>query len=111
MGLLSETLRHKVMLTGQGKLCVSRLRPLLTRLVSSSAPASGRIPDGFGKIKERQKFFNLDNGLRVHERGGMKDSALYNFTVLLIFLGAVEYCRVLYRLVFPKSDWILSVVN
>ena len=41
---------------------------------------------------------------RVHERGGMKDSALYNFTVLLIFLGAVEYCRVLYRLVFPKSD-------
>ena len=52
------------MLTGQGKLCVSRLRPLLTRLVSSSAPASGRIPDGFGKIKEKQKFFNLDNGLR-----------------------------------------------
>lgn len=63
---LSKTLRHRVMLAGQaGKLCVSRLRPLLTsRLVSSSAPVSGRIPDGFGKIKERQKFFNLDNGLR-----------------------------------------------
>ena len=40
--------------------------PLLvtTRLFSFSSPAKGKIPEGFAKIKERQKFFNLDNGLR-----------------------------------------------
>ena len=61
-----DSLRYRVMLSGQaGKLCVSKLRTLLnSRLTSSSATAYGRIPDGFGKIKEKQKFFNLDNGLR-----------------------------------------------
>merc|ERR1711874_456665 len=85
---------------------VSRLRPLLatTRLFSVSIPAKGKIPEGFAKIKERQKFFNLDNGLRVHQRGGMVDSLMYNVTLLLIFIGALEYLRVLYGLVFPKTD-------
>ena len=54
------------MLSGQAKLFVSRLRPLvLSRLMSATAPVNkGKIPDGFSKIKERQKYFNLDNGLR-----------------------------------------------
>merc|ERR1712203_501075 len=85
---------------------VSRLRPLLpsTRLISTSTPAKGKIPEGFAKLKERQKTFNVDNGLRVHERGGMVDSLLYNVTLLIILIGAVEYFRVLYYLVFPKSE-------
>merc|ERR1712019_251473 len=91
------------------RLCVStvsRLRPLLatTRLFSASSPAKGKIPEGFAKIKERQKFFNVDNGLRVHQRGGMVDSLLYNFTLLVILIGALEYLRVLYSLVFPKTE-------
>ena len=48
------------------RLSLSRLSPLFasTRLLSASTPAKGKIPEGFAKIKERQKFFNVDNGLR-----------------------------------------------
>merc|ERR1711973_1059722 len=106
MGILtslrdSQTQSH-VDRTGQALRLQTEASPHQAGLLLS--PGLGQDPGWIGKIKEKQKFFNLDNGLRVHERGGMKDSALYNFTVLLIFLGAVEYCRVLYRLVFPKSD-------
>merc|ERR1712154_261539 len=88
------------------RLSVSRLRPLLitTRLFSSSRPVQGKIPEGFAKIKERQKFFNVDNGLRVHQRGGMVDSLLYNLTLIIILIGALEYCRVVYSLAFPTTD-------
>ena len=41
---------------------------------------------------------------RVHQRGGMVDSLLYNVTLLVILIGAVEYLRVLYSLVFPKTE-------
>ena len=34
----------------------------------------------------------------------MVDSLLYNVTLLIILIGAVEYFRVLYYLVFPKSE-------
>lgn len=48
-------------------------------------------------------MFNLDNGLRVHQRGGMTDAILYNLTLLLILAGFCEYLHVLYRLVFPGA--------
>ena len=34
----------------------------------------------------------------------MVDSLLYNVTLLLILIAAVEYFRVLYRLVFNKPE-------
>jgi len=87
------------------KLCSSRLGLVaISRLLSSSTPArSANIPAGFGKIKEKQRMFNLDNGLRVHQRGGMTDAILYNLTLLLILAGFCEYLHVLYRLVFPGA--------
>ena len=48
------------------KLFASRLGlVMVSRLISSSAiNKTKKIPAGFGKIKESQKMFNLDNGLR-----------------------------------------------
>eukprot|EP00092_Neocalanus_flemingeri_P013733 GFUD01014811.1.p2 GENE.GFUD01014811.1~~GFUD01014811.1.p2 ORF type:complete len:108 (-),score=23.06 GFUD01014811.1:367-690(-) len=59
------------------------------------------IPSGFAKIKEKQKIFNIDNGLRVHERGGTKDKLLYNFTLLVLLVGFVEWCRVWWTMAYP----------
>jgi len=61
------------------------------------------IPAGFAKLKEKQKFFNVDNGLRVHQRGGASDSILHSITLLLILVGLVEWTRVVYTLAFPPE--------
>ena len=48
---------------------------------------------------------NTTTNCRVHERGGMTDKVLYNLTVFILLIGAVEYFRVVYQLAFPSSDW------
>ena len=59
---------------------------------------------GYKLLKEKQKMFNLDNGLRVHERGGMVDSVLYNFTLLLMAVGGVFWGQTVYTLAFPQKN-------
>ena len=49
-------------------------------------------------------MFNLDNGLRVHERGGMVDGILYNSCLLLIGVGGVIWGQTVYTLAFPKKE-------
>ena len=49
-------------------------------------------------------MFNLDNGLRVHERGGMVDGILYNTTLGLILIGGVMWLNTVYTLAFPKKE-------
>merc|ERR1712055_1072147 len=72
--------------------------------LSTSTPnAKPNIPAGFAAIKQKQKTFNIDNGLRVHERGGMMDKVLYQITFLFIVVGAVEWLRVAYTLSFPPK--------
>eukprot|EP00090_Calanus_glacialis_P026747 TRINITY_DN4204_c0_g1_i1.p1 TRINITY_DN4204_c0_g1~~TRINITY_DN4204_c0_g1_i1.p1 ORF type:complete len:104 (-),score=17.43 TRINITY_DN4204_c0_g1_i1:106-417(-) len=70
---------------------------------TSTANAKPMIPAGFAAIKAKQKTFNLDNGLRVHQRGGTMDSVLYNVTFLIILVGAAEWLRVAYTLSFPSK--------
>ena len=59
---------------------------------------------GYKQLKQRQKMFNLDNGLRVHERGGMVDGILYNTSLLLIAVGGVLWGQTVYTLAFPRKD-------
>ena len=59
---------------------------------------------GYQQLKQRQKMFNLDNGLRVHERGGMVDGILYNTCLLLIGVGGVMWAQTVYTLAFPKKE-------
>ena len=49
-------------------------------------------------------MFNLDNGLRVHERGGMVDGLLYNSCLVLIVVGGVLWGQTVYTLAFPKKE-------
>merc|ERR1711982_99958 len=75
-----------------------------TRVFFSTTPTtSSNIRPGYAQIKEKQKYFNIDNGKRVHERGGAKDDIMYNLTLLIILVGAVEWVRVVYALAFPTK--------
>ena len=47
-------------------------------------------------------MFNVDNGLRVHQRGGMKDGLTYNICVGLIFIGGAVWAKTVYSLAFPQ---------
>merc|ERR1719369_1210963 len=75
-----------------------------TRAFFSTSPttAASNIPAGFAKIKEKQKYFNIDNGKRVHQRGP-RDEMLYNLTLLVVLAGLVEWARVVYTLAFPQK--------
>merc|ERR1712212_533379 len=70
---------------------------------TTSTKNSSNIRPGYAAIKEKQKYFNIDNGKRVHERGGAKDDIMYNITLLIILVGLVEWCRVVYALAFPSQ--------
>merc|ERR1712212_544964 len=70
---------------------------------TSATSAASNIPAGFAKIKEKQKYFNIDNGKRVHQRGGTKDEMLYNLTLLVVLVGLAEWARVVYTLAFPQK--------
>ena len=48
-------------------------------------------------------MFNLDNGLRVHERGGFGDTVLYNTCLGLIVVGGALWVQTVYELAFPKK--------
>eukprot|EP00092_Neocalanus_flemingeri_P023746 GFUD01025758.1.p1 GENE.GFUD01025758.1~~GFUD01025758.1.p1 ORF type:complete len:120 (-),score=17.57 GFUD01025758.1:290-649(-) len=71
-------------------------------------PFGDNIPAGFAKIKERQKMFNVDNGLKVHERGGGKDRLLHNITLLVVLVGLGEFGRVWYTLCYPTAPCFLT---
>merc|ERR1712106_1218144 len=53
---------------------------------TSSAAKSGEVPVGFKNLKTHQRDFNIDNGLRVHERGGAKDRVLMMASQALLLL-------------------------
>merc|ERR1711942_560288 len=74
-----------------------------TKEFFSTTTTSSNIRPGYAQIKEKQKYFNIDNGKRVHERGGAKDDIMYNLTLLIILVGAVEWVRVVYALAFPNK--------
>ena len=65
-------------------------------------PFGNNIPKKFSLIKEKQKTFNVDNGLRVHERG-KTDAILYNITLGVIVLGTVEFCRTWWVMAYPNG--------
>ena len=65
-------------------------------------PFGNNIPKKFSLIKERQKAFNIDNGLRVHERG-KSDAMIYNFTLVVLALGSVEFCRTWWVMAYPNG--------
>ena len=53
-------------------------------------------------MKNYQKLFNVDNGLRVHQRGGMKDGIGYNACLGLIIVGGITWASTVYSLAFPQ---------
>ena len=65
-------------------------------------PFGNNIPKKFSLIKEKQKTFNVDNGLRVHERG-KTDAILYNITLVVIVFGTVEFCRTWWVMAYPDG--------
>merc|ERR1711872_376725 len=55
------------------------------------------------KLVQHTGRVRKDHGKRVHERGGAKDDIMYNLTLLIIIIGGVEWCRVVYKLAFPSK--------
>ena len=81
-----------------------RARVLLnaSRQITTSA-ARIEVHPGYLKIKERQKAFQVNNGLQIHKRRGPKDKMLYNFTLVLAAVCGVEILELLYRGMFPRD--------
>eukprot|EP00092_Neocalanus_flemingeri_P021319 GFUD01023107.1.p1 GENE.GFUD01023107.1~~GFUD01023107.1.p1 ORF type:complete len:122 (+),score=16.32 GFUD01023107.1:125-490(+) len=65
--------------------------------------AGGEVPAGFAALKQKQKMFNIDNGLRIHERGGVMDMVLYNTTLGFIIVGGILWVKTVYGMAYPKK--------
>lgn len=70
---------------------------------AQTARAGGNVPAGYQQIKQKQKMWSVDNGLRVHQRGGMGDAILYNTCLGLIVIGGYLWVDTVYTLAFPKK--------
>jgi len=81
---------------------VPLFRVAVRQLSTSTVARSGNVPAGYNALKQKQKMFNLDNGLRVHERGGFGDTVLYNTCLGLIVVGGALWVQTVYELAFPK---------
>jgi len=73
------------------------------KCLSTSFQNRSVIPAGYAKIKAQQKAFAVDDGKRIHEKGGASNRNLYLFTKFVILVGFVEWCRVWVSLVFPMG--------
>merc|ERR1711887_432832 len=112
-GIRSSCQRMLCSILPRASLATISGRASTARVISSTATRalfsttstidSSNIRPGYAAIKEKQKYFNIDNGKRVHERGGAKDDIMYNITLLVILVGLVEWCRVVYALAFPSQ--------
>merc|ERR1712168_87374 len=69
---------------------------------TASRKALGPMPAGFAKIKDRQKMFQIDNGLRIHERGA-RDGMVFNLTQLLLVVGGVLWVKTVYQMAYPQK--------
>merc|ERR1712080_550548 len=67
------------------------------RRINLSAVSRAQIPEGYAKLKEEQKMFQLDDGKRIHERGGSSNRLIYQFTKLLVLIGTVLFCDFFWR--------------
>merc|ERR1712193_251686 len=76
--------------------------PALARAISSTTPKPSNLPAQFLKIKEKQKAWKVDNGLRVHERGST-DKILMAASNILMVAGAVMWVQTVYVMGFPKG--------
>jgi len=97
------------LLAGQSRLIATRAFSTTARAARQDLggnlgknPFGENIPAKYKLIKEKQRTFNLDNGLRVHERG--KTDALFsNLTLAVFFVGGIEWCRVVFALAYPRG--------
>ena len=71
---------------------------------ASSAIKQGPTPAQFSKIKEKQKAWAVDNGLRVHERGNTDKVMMLTSQTLLVVGGAL-WLQEVYKMGFPKGFW------
>nr|ALS05218.1 hypothetical protein [Tortanus dextrilobatus] len=87
----------------------TRVLSLISRNVSTTARRNMKavqadINPAHLALKEKQKIFNIDNGLRIHERGGMGDKLLYQLSSVLVVVGGVLWVKTVYQMAFPPKN-------
>ncbi|XP_050515453.1 cytochrome c oxidase subunit 7A2, mitochondrial [Diabrotica virgifera virgifera] len=55
------------------------------------------------RLKELQKKLQVDDGVPVHLKGGVKDKLLYQFTLLLTVVGLGMSAEAIYRIMTGKK--------
>jgi hypothetical protein len=78
-------------------------RGVVARRSMATVPGTSNGTPASRVAKEQQKMFQIDNGLRVHERGGTVDKLLYYITTGVMIVGGVMWCQTVYQLAFPPK--------
>jgi len=87
----------------------TRLMPLIRRGLSTTArrqlAAEERLPvnPAHLKMKVMQKQYQIDNGLKIHERGNTFDKALFRITQVLVVVGSIAWVDFAYNFAYPPK--------
>jgi len=55
------------------------------------------------KIKDKQKFYQEDNGVPIHLKGGTMDALMYKTTMVGCVCGTIYLLYSLYQAAMPKK--------
>merc|ERR1712071_260445 len=72
------------------------------RVMSTRKMGTGRIQPGYEKIKAKQEFYQVPNGLLIHEKSAF-DRGLYYTTAFLTVAGVVMSLKFFYDSSYPKK--------
>jgi len=72
------------------------------RVIATRKMGTGQIQPGYEKIKAKQEFYQVPNGLLIHEKSAF-DRGLYYTTAFLTVAGVVMSLKFFYDSSYPKK--------
>merc|ERR1711915_198729 len=78
----------------------------LVRTVTTTAARQAKTEthEGYNKIRSKMQYFQVDNGVPIHLRGGPFDNMLFISTAVLNGFGLFMCLRFFYDMSFPKKS-------
>ena len=101
----SLNLNNTIWITLKRMLFVNRLG---VRLLSTSARrgfatsvSRQEVHPNYARMKEQSKLYQINNGLLIHEKAGLRDTVLYKFILVCTWIVVLKSVHVIYILSFP----------
>merc|ERR1711874_546223 len=102
MGLWVVYRREKNIVAMNSSRALIPLVRTTARTFTSTAVRRETAP-GYSKIKSKYEYYQCDNGVPIHLKGGHMDRILFSSTLILNAIGMYMIAKFVYEMSFPKK--------